>query len=116
MATPAHGQSIASRAERRHEGRGDGYAGDDIALALSRECQNACSTATKRDQHVVERGRGTGEKLGLRLVQGRQQEIDCSREYTDDGGDKIVLGRPLEQFQIADAHGEAHADDGAHER
>lgn len=36
----AHGQSIASRAERRHEGRGDGYARDDIALALSRERQN----------------------------------------------------------------------------
>lgn len=89
---------------------------DDIALALSRERQNTGKTAAKRNQHVVERGRGTGEKLGLRLVQGRQQKIDGGGEHTDDGGDKIVLGRPLEQFQIADAHGEAHADDGAHER
>ena len=30
----AHGQPVACRAERRHEGCGDGYAGDDIALAL----------------------------------------------------------------------------------
>ena len=47
---------------------------------------------------------------------GREEEIDHCGEHTDGRGHGEVAPGTLQQLQVADAHGQAHADDGSHER
>ena len=52
----AGGQSVAGGAERRHEGGGYGNAGNDVSFASCAEGNDACSTATEGNEHVVKCG------------------------------------------------------------
>ena len=111
----AGGQSVASSAERRHQCRGDGYAGNDVALVARAEGYDACRAAAEGDEHVVERRRRAGQQFRLRLAERRDEEVGGGRQHTDDGGHDVVLHGTLHQVDVVGAHGQSHADDGSHE-
>ena len=46
------GEAVARGAERRHEGRGNGHAGDHLSLALGRQRQHAGGAAAEGYEHV----------------------------------------------------------------
>ena len=48
-------EAETGRAQRRHQGRGDGHAGDDVALAFGAEGNDARRAAAEGYQHIVER-------------------------------------------------------------
>ena len=109
------GEAVARGAERRHEGRGYGHAGNHLPLALGRQRQHAGGAAAEGYEHVVEGGGGARQQLAAGLAQGREEEVERSREHRDDGGHAVVAQRAPQQLVVADAHAQAHADDGAHE-
>ena len=63
------GQSVARRAEGRHKGRGDGHAGNDVALAFRAEGDKAGRAAAGGDEHVVDSRRGAMEMIFSALSQ-----------------------------------------------
>ena len=110
------GQSVARRAEGRHKGRGDGHAGNDVALAFRAEGDKACRAAAGGDEHVVDSRRGASQEFRLRIAQGRDEEVDHRRQHADERGHAEVAARTFKQLEVADAHGQPHANYGPHER
>ena len=110
------GKSIARCTQWRHEGCGDGHARDDISFAACCDGYDTSCAAEEGDEHVVERWGGARQQFALRLLIGREQEVERGGEHADEGGDAEVLGRRLQQFQIDRAYGQTHAYDGAHQR
>ena len=111
----AHRQPVTRRAERRHEGGGDGHSRNDVAFPTGRERQDARRAAEKGDQHIVERGRGARQEFRLRLSEWGEQKIERGGEHTDHRGHTIVGQRAFEQLEIGSSHGQPHTDDRAHE-
>ena len=54
VAQVARRQAESSRAEGRHEGGGDGHAGDDVTLRLGGAGHDASQAAEEGDEHVVD--------------------------------------------------------------
>ena len=57
------GQSVARRAEGRHKGRGDGHAGNDVALAFRTEGDKAGRAAAGGNEYVVDSRRGASQEF-----------------------------------------------------
>ena len=108
-------QSESSRAEGRHQGGGDGDTRDDVPLAARTHSHNARRTAEEGNQHIVERGRRTGQQLTLHLREGRKEEIDGGRQHTDERCHPEILRSPCQQSQVARTQRQPHADDRPHE-
>ena len=70
------GQAVTHRAEGRHQGGGDGHAGDHGALLLAGGLDDAGHTAEEGDQHIVDGRVGAGKQFGGILHRQRgDQEV-----------------------------------------
>ena len=108
------GKTEACRTEWWHEGCGNGYAWDDVALSFGTQGEDACCTAEGGYQHVVDGWRGACEQFRLCLAERSDKEINRGSEDAYHGGDGKILCRPSQQLEVVDAYGESHADDRSH--
>ncbi len=81
----ANGNPVSCCTQRRHEGCGNGHTRNDVAFVFGRQCNKTGQTPNECDKHVVDGGRGAGQKFRLRLVKRRYNEKERSREDTDNG-------------------------------
>lgn len=111
------GDSVASGAERRHQGGGDGHAGDDgERLRLARRGHDAGESAEGGDQHVEDGGPGSRQQFRLRVAERGEQEVQGGGDQTDADHQSEVACRALEQLHVEGADGEADSVDGPHQR
>ena len=116
VAQVARRQAEAGGAEGRHEGGGDGHAGDDVTLRLGGAGHDAGQAAEEGDEHVVDGRRGACQQLALRLADGRDEEVNGGRDDAEERCRKVAAQGALNQVEVRDAEAQPEAHDGAHER
>ena len=73
-------QPVSCCAEWRHQSGGDGHAGDDIALLLTRIANGPRNAAAQGDDDIPDGGRGACQKLVRRVGQRRDGEVEGGRQ------------------------------------
>ena len=114
---PVHREAIAHRAERRHQGGRNRYAGKHRSLALAGVFQDAGQAAEECNQHVVNSGVGAGQQFRRILqAEGAEEEIQGGSQNADAHHNGQVLERIEHQIPVQSAQTKPEAQDGTHHR
>ena len=111
----ARGDAITGCADWRHQGRGNGHTGNDVGLFPARDADNASEATEQGNQHIPQRGRGTGQQLGLRLLQRCESKIQGRDHQADEGGDAQIGERAFDQIEVVHRHPQTGPHDGPHQ-
>ena len=109
-------QPVTSRAERRHERRGDRHARHHVALELRGQRNRPGQSAEKRDQHVVDGWTRACQQLGVSDGERRDGEVEGRSKQARRHREREVLERFPKQRKVVGCQAVAHAVDRPHER
>ena len=110
-------EAVSGRAQGRHQGGGDGHAGQDGTPLLAAVLQDAGEAAEEGDQHVVDGRRRAGVELrrGDGLQRGDDVEERGEDQRHDDHDEQVHRGE-LQELGVSGPQRQAHADDRPHQR
>lgn len=109
-------QPVSGCAERRHQSGSDGYAGDDIALFLTRIADGPCNAAAQGDDDIPDGRRGACQKLVRRVGQRRDGEVEGGRQDGESHLEGELDYGLTDEVHIVCGHAVPDGHDPAHER
>ncbi len=109
-------QAVSGGAQGRHKGCCYGNARNHISLVCASESYDACTTADKGNEHVVDCRRCAGKEFAVLLVDRRNEKVESGRDYREPGRHEQVSQAAFQKFEVVYAYAEANAYNRPHQR
>lgn len=111
----AGAQAVSSRAERGHQGCGNGHTRDDIPLHLAAGRHDPGQAAEERDHHVINGGTGAGQEFAVGSGYRTDGKVERRGDQSGDHRKAVILDGRAEQWKIVGSDAVSQSIDGSHE-